>query len=110
MSTACCAGVSNPATTPVWRAVYVSPQAIGVGFAIFSRVVIGQWFVGGDFFVPENKALGDWWLAAKEIGFGGDLPERRQGGVRHGARDTENDSGGEEAESMHVQTQNSRLG
>ena len=26
---------------------------------IFSRVVVGAWFVGSDFFVPENKALGD---------------------------------------------------
>ncbi len=46
------------------------PAVAIAGFAIFSRVVIGQWFVGGDFFVPENKALGDWWLAAKEIGWG----------------------------------------
>jgi len=43
--------------------------AIGV-FAIFSRVVIGEWFVGQDFFVPENKALGDPMMAAAEIGWG----------------------------------------
>src|SRR5205085_11095284 len=35
-----------------------------------SRVVVGAWFVGGDFFVPENKALGDPMLAAAEIGWG----------------------------------------
>jgi hypothetical protein len=46
------------------------PAAAIFGFAIFSRVVVGRWFVSGDFFVPENKALGDWWLAAKEIGWG----------------------------------------
>jgi hypothetical protein len=46
------------------------PAVAIAGFAIFSRVVIGQWFVGGDFFVPENKALGDAMLAAKEIGWG----------------------------------------
>jgi hypothetical protein len=45
--------------------------AIAIGlFAIFSRVVIGEWFVGNDFFVPENKALGDPMMAAAEIGWG----------------------------------------
>ena len=39
-------------------------------FAIFSRVVVGRWFVSGDFFVPENKALGDPLMAAKEIAWG----------------------------------------
>ena len=43
------------------------PAGAIVGFSIFSRVVIGEWFVSGGFFVPENKALGDAWLAAKEI-------------------------------------------
>jgi len=32
--------------------------------------VIGEWFVGQDFFVPENKALGDPMMAAAEIGWG----------------------------------------
>ena len=41
-----------------------------VGFAMFSRVVIGQWFVSSDFFVPENKALGDSMMALKEVGWG----------------------------------------
>jgi len=40
------------------------------GFAVFSRIVVGQWFVSGDFFVPENKALGDPVLAMKEIAWG----------------------------------------
>jgi hypothetical protein len=40
------------------------------GFAIFSRVVIGEWFVAGGFFVPENKALNDPVMAAAEIGWG----------------------------------------
>jgi len=48
----------------------VYPAAAVVGFSIFSRVVIGEWFVANGFFVPENKALGDLWLAAKEIGWG----------------------------------------
>jgi len=32
--------------------------------------VIGEWFLAGGFFVPENKALGDPMLAAAEIGWG----------------------------------------
>jgi len=46
------------------------PALALAAFAIFSRVVAGQWFVAGDFFVPENKALGDPWLAAKQIAWG----------------------------------------
>ena len=46
------------------------PLVAIVGFTIFSRVVVGQWFVAGDFFVPENKSLGDWWMSIKEIAWG----------------------------------------
>jgi len=46
------------------------PALAILGFSIFSRVVVGQWFVSGDFFVPENKALGDPVMALKEIGWG----------------------------------------
>jgi hypothetical protein len=51
-------------------AIALYPALALAGFALFSRVVVGQWFVSSDFFVPENKSLGDWWLAAKEIGWG----------------------------------------
>jgi hypothetical protein len=51
-------------------AIALYPAAAIAAFALFSRVVIGQWFVSGDFFVPENKSLGDWWLSGKEIGWG----------------------------------------
>ncbi|MGH9143833.1 MAG: hypothetical protein ACRD2I_22075, partial [Vicinamibacterales bacterium] len=51
-------------------AIAAFPAIAIVGFAIFSRVVVGAWFVGGDFFVPENKALGDPIVAAAEIGWG----------------------------------------
>jgi hypothetical protein len=50
--------------------VALYPALALVAFAIFSRIVGGHWFVGGDFFVPENKALGDPWLAVKEIAWG----------------------------------------
>jgi hypothetical protein len=59
--------------TAAWRdvgAIALYPAIAIIGFAIFSRVVVGQWFVSGDFFVPENKAIGDPMLAAAEIGWG----------------------------------------
>jgi hypothetical protein len=46
------------------------PAAAVLGFAVFSRVVIGEWFVASGFFVPENKALGLPTLAAKEVLWG----------------------------------------
>jgi len=51
----------------------VYPAIAILGFAIFSRIVVGAWFVGSDFFVPENKALGDPVMAAKEIGWGAQM-------------------------------------
>jgi hypothetical protein len=50
--------------------VALYPAIAVVGFAVFSRIVVGAWFVGSDFFIPENKALGDPMMAAKEIGWG----------------------------------------
>jgi hypothetical protein len=50
--------------------VALVPVVAIVGFAIFSRVVVGEWFVSSDFFVPENKALADPLMAFKEIGWG----------------------------------------
>lgn len=46
------------------------PAIVIAGFAIFSRVVVGAWFVGDEFFVPENKALGNPMMAASEIAWG----------------------------------------
>jgi len=60
------------ATRAVAR-VAVHPALAIVSFTIFSRVVIGAWFVSGGFFVPENKALGDAALAAREIGWGAQM-------------------------------------
>jgi hypothetical protein len=51
-------------------AVALYPALAVIAFAIFSRVVVGAWFVGSDFFVPENKAIGDPAMALKEIGWG----------------------------------------
>ena len=54
-------------------AIAIYPALAILGFAIFSRVVIGEWLVAGGFFVPENKALGDPLMAAAEIGWGTQL-------------------------------------
>jgi hypothetical protein len=51
-------------------AVAVYPTAVIIAFLIFSRIVVGQWFVSSDFFVPENKALGLPMVAVDEIAWG----------------------------------------
>jgi hypothetical protein len=51
-------------------AVAIYPALALIAFAIFSRVVVGQWFVSTDFFVPETKALGHPFVAVDEIAWG----------------------------------------
>jgi len=51
-------------------AIAVYPAIAIFLFAVFSRLVGGAWFVGTDFFVPENKALGDPMMALAELGWG----------------------------------------
>ena len=51
-------------------AIAVFPVLAIAGFAAFSRVVVGEWFTTGGFFVPENKALGDPVMAAAEMWWG----------------------------------------
>jgi len=46
------------------------PAVAIVAFAIFSRVVIGEWLVASGFFVPENKSVDRPVLAAAEIWWG----------------------------------------
>jgi len=46
------------------------PAAAIAAFLVFSRVVVGQWFVSSGFFVPENKALGDPMMATAEVWYG----------------------------------------
>jgi len=50
-------------------ALALYPTLAIVGFTIYSRFVVGSWFPR-DFFVPENKALGQPLLAASEIVWG----------------------------------------
>ncbi|HEY3045543.1 MAG TPA: hypothetical protein VGJ39_16045 [Vicinamibacterales bacterium] len=51
-------------------AIALFPIGAIAGFLVFSRVVIGRWFVASGFFTPENKALGDPMMAAAEIWYG----------------------------------------
>jgi len=45
--------------------------AVAIGaFLVFSRIVVGHWFVSDGFFVPENTALGRPVLAVDEIVWG----------------------------------------
>jgi len=48
----------------------VYPTLAILAFSLFSRVVVGQWFVSSDFFVPENKAQGLPMVAIDEIVWG----------------------------------------
>jgi hypothetical protein len=50
--------------------IAISPAVALIAFAIFSRVVVGEWVVSTDFFVPENKALGHPLVAVDEIAWG----------------------------------------
>ena len=50
--------------------VAIYPTAALLAFAVFSRVVVGKWFVSSDFFVPENKAQGLPLVAIDEILWG----------------------------------------
>jgi hypothetical protein len=50
--------------------VALYPAIAIITFALFSRVVIGEWVLSSGFFVPENKALDDPMMAAAEIGWG----------------------------------------
>jgi hypothetical protein len=51
-------------------AIGLFPVLAIAGFLVFSRVVIGQWFVASGFFTPENEALGDPMMAAAQIWYG----------------------------------------
>jgi len=58
------------ATLRRFGTVALYPTLALILFAIVSRVVVGRWFVSGDFFVPENKALGAPSVAVDEIAWG----------------------------------------
>jgi len=43
------------------------PALTGLGFLVWSRATIGEWFVTGGFFVPDNPAKGDAALVIAQI-------------------------------------------
>jgi hypothetical protein len=51
-------------------AIAMVPVSAVAVFGIFSRIVIGEWFVAGGFFVPENTALGHPLESLKQIAWG----------------------------------------
>ena len=48
----------------------VYPLAAIAAFAVHSHVTIGQWFVTGGFFVPDNPVMGKPWLAVVQTLWG----------------------------------------
>jgi hypothetical protein len=50
--------------------VGIYPLVAVLSFFVFSRIVIGEWFVGNDFFVPDNAAQGRPHTAAAQILWG----------------------------------------
>lgn len=63
-------GDHSPAAIRGVAAIAAYPAAAILAFTVFSRIVVGQWFVPGDFFVPENTALGHPLAALSEIAWG----------------------------------------
>ena len=63
-------GDSLPTVARGVTRVAIYPTVAILAFAAFSRVVVGQWFVSSDFFVPENKARGLPMVAIDEILWG----------------------------------------
>jgi len=63
-------GEPLPASIRATLQVAASPAAAIGAFTIFSRIVVGAWFVSGGFFVPENKAQGDVAAVVREIVWG----------------------------------------
>ncbi len=48
---------------PIW----VWPAAAVAGFMLFSRIVVGEWFVSSGFFVPDNPVRGQPWAVSVAI-------------------------------------------
>jgi hypothetical protein len=63
-------GVGFPASCRRAGAIALYPATAVAAFAVYSRVVIGEWFTTSGFFVPENKALGRPLVATAEIWWG----------------------------------------
>ena len=62
----------DPFPIAIRRVAHIAlyPALAVVAFMIFSRVVVGEWFVSSGFFVPENTALGHPIEAVDQIAWG----------------------------------------
>jgi hypothetical protein len=58
---------SGRASVLRWLRLTLWPLAAGLGFLCLSRASIGEWFVSGGFFVPDNPAKGDASLVLEQI-------------------------------------------
>lgn len=63
-------GETLPAAARSAARIALYPTLAILAFAVFSRAVVGQWFVSSDFFVPDNKAQGLPIVAFNEIVWG----------------------------------------
>jgi hypothetical protein len=63
-------GETIPQAVRATRRVAIHPAAAIAAFLVFSRIVVGEWFVAGGFFVPENAAQGDVGAVVRQIAWG----------------------------------------
>ncbi len=64
------AGARWPAALAQVGVVALYPAAVILGFLVFSRIVVGEWFVSSGFFVPDNPVQGRPLAAAVAIWWG----------------------------------------
>jgi hypothetical protein len=64
------AGVPWREAAPSVGSLALVPAIAVGGFFVLSRVLVGEWFVAGGFFVPENTALGHPVEALAQVGWG----------------------------------------
>ena len=50
-----------------WMRLALWPAAAVIGFMCLSRATVGEWFVSGGFFVPDNPAKGDFSLVIEQV-------------------------------------------
>jgi hypothetical protein len=66
-------GNSLARVLPVMARTTLYPTAAIIGFAVFSRITVGEWFVSGGFFVPDATLQGQPAAVAEKIAEGTEL-------------------------------------
>ncbi len=64
------AGNAFPTAVRRVAGIAAYPAVTVLAFMVFSRIVVGEWFVSSGFFVPENTALGHPMEAVDQIAWG----------------------------------------